>query len=134
MRKIFLFLTVIFLNIQEIFWATLDDFFKGANWTSAKPKYLTELKSDWTWEEAILTLISQIIDLMLYLAWTVAVWFIIYWWIRMITDFWTDNWISEAKKIVLHAIIWLLVIFIAIILVENTDRFIRFVIWSWNLW
>lgn len=133
MRKIFLFLTIIFLNVQEIFWATLDDFFTDWNWTAAKPKYLTELKSNWTWEEAVLTLISQVIDLMLYLAWTIAVWFIIYWWFRMITDFWTDSWISEAKKIITHAIMWLLAIFIAIILVENTDRFIRFIVWSWTL-
>lgn len=131
MKKIFLFLTIIFLNIQSVFSANLDDFF--TKWWWEKPKYLTELKSEWTWEEAVLTLISQIIDLMLYLSWTIAVWFIIYWWIRMITDFWTDKWIEDAKKIILHSIIWLLVVFISIILVENTDRFIRFVVWSWTL-
>jgi len=129
MKKIFLFLTVLFLNIESIFALTLDSLF---DWYD-KPKHLAELKSEWTWEEATLTLISQIIDLMLYFAWTVAVWFIIYWWIRLITDFWTDDWKNDAKKIILHSVIWLLVIFISVILVENTERFVKFIVWSWSL-
>jgi len=129
MKKIFLYLTVIFLSVQSVLAKTLDDLF---SWYE-KPTHLAELKSEWTWEEATLTLISQVIDLMIYFAWTVAVWFIIYWWIRLITDFWTDNWKNDAKKIVLHSVIWLLIIFVAIILVENTERFIRFIVWSWSL-
>ncbi len=129
MRKTFLILIGFYLNIEDIFWASLDGFFKDYQ----KPKYLTELTNVWTWEDAILSLIAQVVDLMLYFSWTIAVWFIIYWWIRLITDFWTDSWKEEAKKIVTHAIIWLLVIFISIILVENTERFVKFVVWSWSL-
>lgn len=128
MKKFFLSLTIIFLNVQEIFWATLDDLF----WDN-KPKHLAELSSVWDWKTAVLTLISQVVDLMLYFAWTIAVWFLIYWWIRLITDFWTDSWKEDAKKIVLHSIIWLLVIFISIILIENTERFVRFVVGSGGL-
>ena len=127
-KKKFLFSAWIFLNTQKIFWATLDDFF----WTN-KPKNLVELKSIWSWSDVVLTVIAQVVDLILYFAWTIAVWFIIYWWIRIITDFWTEDWISEAKKIVLHSIIWLLVIFISVILVENTDRFVKFVVWGGTL-
>ena len=129
MKKIFLIFIGFYLSVQDIFWAKLDDFFK---WNK-EPAHLTKLVNEWTWEEAILILIAQVVDLMLYFAWTIAVWFIIYWWVRLITDFWTDSWKEDAKKIVLHSIVWLLVIFISIILVENTERFIRFIVWSWSL-
>ena len=129
MKKFILVLIIFVFWLDKVFSQNLDNFF---NWYE-KPKHLTELVSAWSWEDAVLTLISQVVDLMLYFAWTVAVWFIIYWWVRMITDFWTESWISDAKKIVMHAIIWLLVIFISIILVENTERFIKFIVWSWSL-
>ena len=128
MKKIFFVVLGYLINLQSCLWATLDDFF----WAN-KPKHLVELTSSWDWKDAVLILIAQVIDLILYFAWTIAVWFIIYWWFRMITDFWTDSWVSEWKKIVYHAIIWLLVIFISIILVENTERFVRFIMWDASL-
>ncbi|MCD5382759.1 hypothetical protein LR002_01400 [Candidatus Gracilibacteria bacterium] len=128
MKKFFLSLTIIFLNVQEIFGATLDDLF-GDN----KPKHLAELSSVGDGKTAVLTLISQVVDLMLYFAGTIAVGFLIYGGIRLITDFGTDSGKEDAKKIVLHSIIGLLVIFISIILIENTERFVRFVVGSGGL-
>ena len=99
---------------------------------SDQPKNLVVPPSWWGGEagDLALTIIAKVIDIALYFAWFVAVIMIIVWWFRYVTYFWSEDAEWQAKSLIINALLWLMLVICSALIIENTDRILRFVIWS----
>jgi len=90
------------------------------------------LKTIWTGSASsiVISIIAAIIDLILYLSWVIAMFMVIYWGFRYITYFWSDDAEEEAKKSIIHWLVWLLVVIVSVLLLDNVKDFIDFLFWK----
>ena len=81
-------------------------------------------------EDLALTVIAKVIDIALYFAWLIAVIMIIVWWVRYVSYFWSEDAESQAKSLIINALVGLIIIICSALIIENTDRILRFLTWS----
>ena len=112
---------------------TLNDLFweMWAWWV--KPSYLVDTPvsastADWL----ILSLIAKVIDIILYFAWTIAIVIFIIWGFQLIVYFWSEENEWRAKKLMINAAIWLVIVIVSVLIVDNIERFVRFLLWDIN--
>jgi len=70
---------------------------------------LATIKRDWT----AVSYIQDVVNYVLGFLFAITVIFIIWAWVMILTSAWNDDKVEKAKKIIIHAIIWLCVIFLA---------------------
>ena len=124
--------------ISFIFWITLFYSFSFAEWLSwilwgHSPDNL--IKTPWwscdnSWEIAV-SIIAKIVDVILFLSWIIAMFMVIYWGFRYITYFWSEDTEEEAKKTILYWLLWLFLVIISVLLLDNIKDFIYFLFWQW---
>lgn len=70
---------------------------------------LATIKREWT----AVSYIQDVVNYVLGFLFAITVIFIIWAWVMILTAAWNDDRVEKAKKIIIHAIIWLCVIFLA---------------------
>lgn len=137
MKKIFKFLN--FLAWITLFYSfsfakTLDDILtSGTSKDSGghRPSNLVETPGGpGTSEDVVLYFIARAVDIILYFAWVIAMIMIIYWWFRYITYFWSEESEEEAKKTIIHGLLWLAVVIVSVLILDNAKDFIYFLFWQ----
>lgn len=75
-----------------------------------------------TWEERSLVILiselSWVLKYFLWFIWALSVWFMIYWWLLMITSRWEDEQSTTWKNIVINVILGIIIIVISYVLVS----------------